>query len=378
MLVHSSYKSLLVNTETLEKRIILGLSISKLFNDPFILSENKGRYYANDLEVIGYSFVAPIIYGFMSWLIEKLDNDNYDVILFFARDGYLFEKIYKIMVEYSIKVNLPKGIYFNTSRRAITVANLDSEEEICFILKKAYKCTKKELLKQRFGIDIEDNDEQVVLSTDKNNNVKEFVLKYKDKIINNAKDEKREYLKYINNLDLKNNDKIAVFDLCSSGTIQFYLSKLINKKLHGYYFATMNVPNMFYTDYSQVESYLGNSNQYFSKYNFTKYHMLMESIFTSPKNTLIRCANNKFIYNTEETKKRNFNNISKIHNGIIEFIKDIIKNNSLMEKLDEQFLDNILGLFISNKTIVSERVKETFYTESCYDFSEEYNVWKSI
>ena len=111
----------------------------------------------------------------------------------------------------------------------------------------------------------------------------------------------------IDSLDIYYKSNIAIFDLCLSGTIQFYLSKLINKKVYGFYLATMNFPNLFYKDNSNIDSQFGNANQYKSKYNTTKYYRLLEDIMTDHDNTLLKInEDGNFIYNDEETKLRDF------------------------------------------------------------------------
>ena len=63
----------------------------------------------------------------------------------------------------------------------------------------------------------------------------------------------------IDSLDIYYKSNIAIFDLCLSGTIQFYLSKLINKKVYGFYLATMNFPNLFYKDKCNILYYVDNN-----------------------------------------------------------------------------------------------------------------------
>lgn len=384
MLVYSSYRKILTNISTIEESNILGLIISKAFNDPFVLNKSKGRFIASDLKNIGYIFLGPVILNFMVWLINELLDSEFEVILFSARDGYLINILYKIMTENIKKGRMPHEIYFKTSRRAITVPTIESQEDILFILKKPFKCTKKQLLKERFGIELDRydvRDNELVVSGENIESISNYILSYKNEIIKNAMEEKKYYMEYINSIGVINKENIAIFDFCSSGTIQFYLSKLISKDLHGFYFATMNLPNMFYKDSSKISTLFGNAKQYYSKFNLTKYYMLLESILTDPNNTLIRCeSNNNFVYNDGETTIKDFDNIKKCHDGIIEFVQDIIEidNKIVFRDIDIEFTDYIFGLFVSKKTEVVEKVRNTFFTESCYDFSPEYNVWESL
>ena len=56
-------------------------------------------------------------------------------------------------------------------------------------------------------------------------------------ILDNAKKEKEAYLKYIESLNIDfDNKKVSILDLGYAGTAQYYLAKILNKKISGKYF----------------------------------------------------------------------------------------------------------------------------------------------
>ena len=86
------------------------------------------------------------------------------------------------------------------------------------------------VVKSRLGIDIDIEDMKISLPEDIEavmNCIKPSI----DKIIRIGKEEKKRYLKYIN----YSNQRVAVIDVGYMGTIQYYLSKLMDEKIDGRY-----------------------------------------------------------------------------------------------------------------------------------------------
>lgn len=67
----------------------------------------------------------------------------------------------------------------------------------------------------------------------------ERVKVYLKEILSKAQFERNNYLKYISEI-VKTGEGASVADLGYSGSIQYYLSKLLERPLDGYYFATDN------------------------------------------------------------------------------------------------------------------------------------------
>ena len=383
LFMHSSFKELLVDTSNIDNNIILGLFASSIFNDPFILNGTKGVLHIDDIYQMGYLFIGPLILKFTLWFINKVKNANYSKILFCARDGYLIKEVYDLMVDtLNIDMNT-ESIYFKTSRRAATVPTIESENDIELILKKSFKGTKGQLLNSRFGITSGLDDiksEEYITSLSDYNEIKEYVLLYKDEIIKNAKEELKAYKKYLDDINITDLDNICIFDFVSSGTIQYYLSKVIGKPINGLYFASNGIPNRFYKDFKQIDSLFGNFNEFSVNNNIQKYFLFLESILTDRNNTMIKYREDgTFIYEDNDLNERDFSKIDECHNGIKNFIKDAlsIDDNIINYNIDKSLVDKILGLLMSNKSIVDDKIKKVFYNGSIYDCEAEDCVWPS-
>lgn len=80
--------------------------------------------YSDPYEIIGYSVLGPLLYGFTTWLRETIPAD--ETIVFLAREGALIQKAFQIVS------NRPSS-YMYISRRAVGLARLavtDNPDEI--------------------------------------------------------------------------------------------------------------------------------------------------------------------------------------------------------------------------------------------------------
>lgn len=383
LFMHSSFKELLVDTSNIDNNIILGLFASSMFNNPFILNETKGILHIEDIYQMGYLFIGPLILKFTLWFIDKVKKANYTKILFCARDGYLIKEIYDLIIDtINIDINA-ESIYFKTSRRAATIPTIENENDIEFILKKLFKGTKGQLLKSRFGVkaSLDDYESEELVTVDSDyEELRKYIFSYKDEIISNAEDEANAYKNYLKHINVNYSDNICVFDFVSSGTIQYYISKFLNKSIDGLYFASNSIPNRFYNDFRYIGSLFGNINEFNTNNNLQKYYFFIESILTDENNTLIKYEKDStFIYEDHKKSNRNFSKISKVHDGIRSFIKDTLSmdNNIISYNIDNKLVDEILGLLMSNKCIVDTNIKKSFYNENEYDCEKEDYVWPS-
>ena len=109
------------------EKSFMGMVCAYLFNSPFQYI-NNGRAYIKDEKMLSYCFMAPYEAAYMMWLYNSVMNSDVDAVLFGARDGYIFHKMYELMGENRSFRSIPKGYYFYASRlSAITSACNDVE-----------------------------------------------------------------------------------------------------------------------------------------------------------------------------------------------------------------------------------------------------------
>jgi hypothetical protein len=239
MLEISSYKDALKHIKTVNDRCLMGLFIANAFNDPFVLHDSFGRLNIKSNYDLSYLFIAPILTKFMVWFIKNVSKNQYNYIFFAARDGYLIQKLYNIALDSLGIHNMPKDIYFLTSRMCCVTASLQTEQAIMdSVIKYAFTFTPEELLKSRYGLS---SNEILPYSIGKYADITQYVLNHKDIIISKSYENNANYLNYINSLGIKSDDKVCLFDLVSVGTCQYYLIDWLPCKIEGLYFLNFYV-----------------------------------------------------------------------------------------------------------------------------------------
>ncbi len=360
----------------LDNRIIKGLLVNKvLFNSPFNLQENKG-VRIDDLKSCGYCLLGPVIFTYLQWLIKNIDK-NYN-LLFVSREGYFLQKIYNLILDEYSKYHKNANYYFLISKRAISVPTIETLSDIEEILSLKYEGSLKELIFNRLGYILPDNIEnKFVNSPGDLDEIISFIEPFKDEIINNAGIEKKNYLKYINSLNLDKDNKNCIVDLGYSGTSQYYLAKLLKENIDGAYFLTrdklksLSLNDKVFSCYNDT-----NYNGSFSEHAIGKYHLFLEAFLTSDSGQLI-----KFDENTEPVYLNSVNNnmdkLTEIYEGISEFISDLreISNIDILDlDIDKEYIGNQFGKIIKYCTF-SKEIIDTWKVEDLYSSnSDELNI----
>ena len=129
---------------------------------------------------------------------------------------------------------------------------------------------------------------------------------------------KLKFLKYINNVcpDIKDNN-YAIVDLGYSGTTQYYLSKLLNLKITGYYFALTNKKTPEKLGCTIMGCFNVDKNIIDENNNFYKKSLYLESFLSAPDGQLIRFKNNKPVFKDSTFNKNRIKDLDLIYDGII-------------------------------------------------------------
>jgi len=370
MLEISSYKEILNDTDSLAKRCIIGLFIEKAFNNPFALYHTDGRLKISDSYDLGYLFIAPLIAGFISWLIMKIKEKEYNKILFLARDGYLIQKLYEKALEFTKEKDYPEGVYFLTSRIVCIAATLYDVNDIRRAFALGFDGTPELLMKNRFLL----NDKDILPYQSDLQEPEDYVLLHKDIILEKSKNIRESYEKYALNMGITKDDKMAVFDLAASGTCQMCLQDIFSQMLYGYYFINIKDEDVRKKKL-QVES-LFKIDTWFHKEAFIcESYILLESIITSFKPSLKEFSNNgEPIYVDENRNDVQLKNVSILQQAIEDYFQNYIELKGTEETYIRQ-TDKLLS-FIQNKytiieniSIMQDKLQDEFFNRS-YCFSD--------
>ena len=296
---------------------------------------DKDDYYK-----LGYSIFGPILYGVTRWLHQCTKKDDIDIILFAARDGYLFEKAYK---EIS---NHKKTRYILVSRKSLMLPMLSMGEPVDLYLKIFFPNLAKyfslEFFLDKLGFSKDESGK--FLSVYKYPLGKEYnkfhLLKSGEfqRIYDNIRtffkvkisDSMLAFSTYLNIKQLEEKN-IAFFDLGWRGSLQKCLECILNKEIYGYYLYTdKRVYNLKY-----AKGYIANREIDVCK----KFYLvtLLELIFSAPHGSAkaYRLSNDgKMVVldKYEHFDKKESECLEKIREAALMFNTDAI---------NEQFMPNI-------------------------------------
>lgn len=212
----------------------------------------------SDASVIGYEVIGPILLGFCQWLYKRVREDGIEKLFFLSREGKFLQEAYHVIHP---EESLPQ-CYLYVSRRALLVPlvletrtyddlldlmkpflhapQLETIGEICSLNKEEYEKGLRKL-----GLDIK----IPVYEVDEGKRAAVFEL------VRELGHARFMQQKNLLNQYLEQNGfggEIGIVDICSSGTMQRFLTRTFHEKaveLYGYYMGVRNVePEEFYLD----------------------------------------------------------------------------------------------------------------------------------
>lgn len=316
MLEDSHAEELLKFEGTLVNRLLIGEFISRQLNSPFLFSKTQGKFSIDSNYEMAYSFIAPMLFLFFSWLVAKAKELNLDMILLPSRDGYIIERIYDVFRERDMC--LPQMRYFYVSRAATVLAGIVDDEDIVQAGKLEYAGTMRDVLKTRFHLD----DDDITQQGDCDNT--EYVLRHREAIYRKASEARDNYRKYVKKLNITDGETVGFMDFIAVGNCQRYLKNVLDFKLHGLYFYTYNIDN---GDNGireiVVDSLAEITNCFQFSNNIFEMQFMLEPIIISFEPTLSHFnSNGEPVFFEDYRTQKQLDDLSDIFNGIVDYVKD--------------------------------------------------------
>lgn len=212
--------------------------------------KTNSEYYRFGVEKFG-----PFLYGYTLWLHNKIKEAHFSKVFFFARDGYMMEKAFKILddnldtqyVYFSRKSirqallykceSYKESLKYLTWERFITIGKL--LEYYGFSLEERKKIAAQE------NLDLEENLSYADLNS--NEEMEKLYGKIREMISVNSKHQDEMLRGYLNEINMK--DRCAIVDIGWHGSMQFYLDEYFkhigsNVELYGYYVGIEPMPDL--------------------------------------------------------------------------------------------------------------------------------------
>lgn len=335
----SSYAFIIEKADSLSEKILVGLFLSNVFNSPFALANSSGKAEIKDGYTMGYLFIGPLLTAFMAWLLYETAK-TYNRILFSARDGYIFSKMYQLLRQQYPEQKIPRDDYFYTSRMSAMSAALFTEADICYALQVAFDGTPVEMLRKRFFL-LDDE----ILPMSRNEPLNRYVLRHKKKIVQRSSELRARYQQYIDSLNLETSESVAFFDFVSSGTCQMCLMNLLGCQLGGFYFIR------FAEDYGKkqalnIKAFVEEGFLYDLHSYLSHNYLLIESIIVSLMPTLKAFADDgQPIYMEEKRTPCELHYLQSVQSGILSYFKEYILIGDIFSfDIRPQFVDAMYSL----------------------------------
>jgi len=311
-----------------------------------LLLDKKDLQNPTSFEELGYMFLGPMVFNYFIWLKNELGKT--DKILFNSREGYFLQEIYEM---FKIKYNLPESVYFKTSRKISALSSFQTSQDIYDTFKlHRYSGTLSNLLLDRFGLnDIEDDkyiDSQIEIPN---------LNKHINKILESAKQTKKEYGKYVKNIvgDSKN---VMMVDSGFQGMTQYNIQKAFDLKCKGRYFIYKVNPLL-----DDVKGLYD-----FKKSNLKKNLIFFESIFIDSIGSYINIKNGNFINEEFNHNLQFLNEKRKIIVGIKIFVNDMYGFDIKSEQVSYIYADSIFDLMCKKDYVKNQSLFDIFFHDNYY------------
>lgn len=199
---------------------------------------------------IGYSVLGPLAYGLCSWLIDRLESDETDLLLCLGRDGHLpYQILKRWQVNYGCLPNT-KIVYTRSSRRATALA-LAADGVTPLVrttLGRHRRSVPLRIYFERIGLDPAahlqsaraagfESMEQIVHRKNDRPKMEQLVSSLEEPLRRIGAPEKAGLLQVLSSQGLDEASNPAIFDLGWRGTQQACLQQIVRRfpKLRGYY-----------------------------------------------------------------------------------------------------------------------------------------------
>lgn len=255
----------------------------------------------------GFNLLAPLFINFIHHVIERVNNENIELVLFPAREGFILQNIFEKLKPYLAKNQNITSTYCYLTRKTTfnaSIENIGKRE-----LKKGFAHTNKPSIKimlNRFGIPIDSikkilidcniSSIERVIKSPLNDQEVQKLINNKDflKIINkNSFKHKTILEKYLDQLNFWQSKKVAIVDVGWQGTVQDALTRTFAghkdwPHLFGLYMSFLGSDHHMENTFSTYEGLLYDRRQeIYHNIAFFKFIQLFEIATRAPHGTAI-------------------------------------------------------------------------------------------
>ncbi|MGR5537569.1 HAD family hydrolase [Vibrio campbellii] len=368
---HERYLSTSPLSSVCKNNWINGLVANKYYQ---CYEDNYANSFTNgSIKQFGYSIFGPMLYGFAKWINDKKKADNVDELLFLARDGEIVKKAYETIYGEECK-------YLLASRRSLSVASLRTEEDVLNLVDINFSPTSLDgFILKRWGYKLTEQDRNIILLAgfekadqivrqEEKAKIKVLLKGIADNVLANASIERAQLLNSYKDQGALNNKKSAIVDIGHHGTLQKYLSNLLEKNLSGYYFATFSKIDELDKLGLENSGYVLDRHDVKIRHDYVSNILMFEILFLNQSGSFVRYKDGhpEFLSLKGEESRLLFS--KELHEGALEFVKDYAE-------IDKQGFDSEIDIdnaiksymsFIENPSLCDARIFQGVVFENDY------------
>lgn len=345
---------------------ILNGVVANKFNAAHWNRVNSDSCFNGSPYAYGYAAMGPLVYGFIKWLYRQAKKDKINNLYFLARDGWLLKQVYD---EFFQGVSdAPASHYLYCSRRSVMVASLKDVNCIRELADQSFNArTLDSFLENRFGIAWNSRVEaqaksfgmsrgHIVAPIYEQDKLHAFLKSISDVILDNAEQERFSYVDYLDEAGFLSDieaGNAAVVDIGYSGSMQFYLKKMLDQSgIAGYYFLTHHHSRDYFSN-DIFEGFLENLDDHRVKARspLNDHVFIFEAALSSPEGSLLKFEGvggarvAKFMAAEEEERRKYL--LSEIHRGARKFVSDL-KSNFGCYRMELEFSPRLSSFLMFN------------------------------
>lgn len=217
--------------------IVLGPAIARIGNDPFVKGPTGTIAFENPYD-FGHAVVGPLMFGFMTWILQQAEADGVEALYFLSRDGYFLQSIYEACTA-GLEGRVPAARYLYISRRSAMPANLFRSFDPTLLLQSRFKGRLGDLVQGRLGIDVAGFApglaEEIVRLPQDRARVIQVMVKHEVEIREALKPSHDNLVAFLDQVGFTSGEGAGLVDFSSSGTIQLALQSIVGRGTIGYY-----------------------------------------------------------------------------------------------------------------------------------------------
>lgn len=372
LLAASSFVSVLDAVNTKDDRNYLGYFVSNLLNDPFALSEKKGKLTLSTCEDIAL-VVYPMTMMYLNYICATARS--YDCLVFPSRDGFFLYQLYQVIRSRAGKGVLPRAEYVYASRMALSRAALSGHESFHILMGKLFRdetLNCKEYVKNQFGFTLPEefafSSGQLIQKWGKDG-FEDRLDAYMDEMIKNLENSRKAYIEYIEETGIFECKSIALVDIVSYGTQVYCLSEILGRPLDMLTLGTTDIPNVYVNDASRVHSVYGNINKssggtLYSCSDLSTLHLFLELLYSSTDGQFVGFEGKKPIF--WEGTEYNKHLVSGVQREIFKIMWETEQTGFHYENISKEFAIKMMELLFHQYSDIEQSLKEQFVFHDPY------------